>query len=168
LTLAAATLGWSLVLAPEATHAPPSAQAPARPVTAGFEQSSRRTDAPPAEPANARGGDVVFEDYPLRDADLAPLHRGDRIELPHPDGGTIDLRVERVESTRDRRHLTLLHDGLSSTFTEARGAFFGTLATPRGVYALEGNAQHSRLTRHALLDQRMNSNVLDYRPLPSS
>ncbi len=113
-----------------------------------------------------RASDVILEAYPLREPYLAALHQGDRIALPHPDGGTIDLVVARVTSMGDRRHLTLTHDGLPSTFTQAHGAFFGTLATTRGVYALEGNEQQAWLTRHAALDQRTNTHALDYRSLP--
>lgn len=122
---------------------------------------------PPAAKADRRGADVTFESYPLGDRDLATLRLGDRIELPHPDGGTIELTVARSESTPGRRHVMLLHDGLASTFTRARGAFFGTLATPTGVYALEGTQRTSRLTRHALLDQRMSPYAPDYRSTPS-
>ena len=88
--------------------------------------------------------------------------------MPNPDGGTIELRVERADAENGGRHLLLVHGGLVSTFTEARGAFFGTVATPRGVYALEGDVRGSRLTRHALLDQRMNNHALDYRYVPAT
>ncbi len=169
LTLAAALIGWAVFLAPFRTNT----------VTidrVSIAQAREDYSAVIATPSSRsrlaefgrRGSDVVFEDYPLGDAELATLQTGDRVELPHPDGGTIDLRVERAESSNGRRHLVLVHDGLVSTFTEAHGAFLGTLATPRGVYALEGDAQSSRLTRHALLDQRMNAHALDYRPSPAS
>ncbi len=120
-------------------------------------------------PIETRGSDVLLEDYPLTETTLSTLQRGDRIALPHPDGGTIELRVERADAEHGGRHLTLVQsDGLVSTFTESHGAFFGTLATPRGVYALEGSASGSRLTRHTLLDQRMNSHALDYRTIPAT
>jgi hypothetical protein len=119
-------------------------------------------------PIETRGSDVLLEDYPLTETTLSTLQRGDRIALPHPDGGTIELRVERADAEHGGRHLKLVQsDGLVSTFTESHGAFFGTLATPRGVYALEGGVNGSRLTRHTLLDQRMNSHALDYRNVPA-
>ncbi len=123
-----------------------------------------------AQRAEERSSDVVREDYALNEGALTKLRRGDRIALPHPDGGTVELRVARADSADGHRHLLLVNvnDGLVSTFTEARGSFFGTLATPRGVYALEGDARGSRLTRHASLDQRMNSHALDYRNRPAS
>ena len=111
---------------------------------------------------------MVQEDYPLDVTFLSSLQTGDRIALPHPDGGRVELRVERTEAQNGIRHLRLADQGLVSTITEAGGAFFGTLATPRGVYALEGDGRGSRLTRHAALDQRMNSHALDYRHAPSS
>ena len=162
----AALAGWCALLAPPEKK-PSASIVPARRFeNSQFEQQPHRANTGEREtPAHA--SDVVVEDYPLRDADLAVLHRGDRIALPHPDGGTIDLVVERVDSFSDRRHLALTHDGLPSTFTEARGAFFGTVATRAGVYALEGNEQRSQLTRHTLLDQRTNANARDYRPSPS-
>jgi hypothetical protein len=161
---AVALVGWCALLAPEKKQSDPIVLPAAR-VTSNFERPHRADAVEKETPTHA--SDVVVEDYPLREVDLAGLHRGDRIELPHPDGGTIDLVVERVETFGDRRHLVLTHDGLPSTFTETHGAFFGTVATRSGVYALEGGEQRSQLTRHALLDQRMNSNALDYRSLPS-
>ena len=166
LTLAAAIIGWGVCLAPASKQAPSNAQTSA-PLTANAVQPPRAVAGAAALEPSRPDSDVVREDYPLSDPDLAALHRGDRIELPHPDGGTIDLWVARVESTADSRHLMLIHEGLPSTFTQSHGAFFGTLATSRGVYALEGNEWRSRLTRHTLLDQRMNSNALDYLSLPS-
>lgn len=166
LILAAASIGWGVLLAPFRTdtvaigHAPMN-EVRARPSTPIAMPSSRPSD------FRRRGSDVVLEDYPLDDAALAALQPGDRVEWPHPDGGTVDLRVERAESANGQRHLLLIHSGLVSTFTQAHGAFLGTLATPRGVYALEGDAHGSRLTRHALLDQRMNAHALDYRPSPA-
>lgn len=165
IAVAAALAGWSVLLAPPEKKRPFPIVRPDGFVRSHHEQSSRHTDVETETATHP--SDVVVENYPLRDGDLAVLHRGDHIALPHPDGGTIDLVVERVDSFEDRRHLRLTHDALPSTFTEARGAFFGTLATRRGVYALEGNAQRGWLTRHALLDQRTHSNALDYRSLPS-
>jgi hypothetical protein len=166
IVFAAALVGWCALLAPP-QRKPSALIVPAlRLENSQVEQQPHRADTGQRETLR-HASDVVVEDYPLRDADLAVLHRGDRIALPHPDGGTIDLVVERVDVFSDRRHLALTHDGLPSTFTEARGAFFGTVATRAGVYALEGNEQRSQLTRHTLLDQRTNPNALDYRPSPS-
>ena len=167
LTFVAALVVWLVLLAPEAARvgSPATAQ-PRQPTTTersvrGDDLSNERTAS-----ANERGADVVFEDYPLNSAELGALRQGDRIVLTHPDGGSIDLHVVRIDSTPQRRHLLLMHGALASTFTESNGTFFGTLATTRGVYALEGNAQRSRLTRHALLDLRMNPHAPDYRSHP--
>ncbi len=63
---------------------------------------------------------MLLEDYPLTETMLSKLQRGDRIALPHPDGGTIELRVERADAEHGGRHLMLVQsDGLVSTFTEA-------------------------------------------------
>ena len=166
LILLIALVAWTAVLAPAQTRA-----IELRLLATGTQhrsQAASTDSAPPTPRIEERGRDVVFEDYPLTDGALTNLRRGDRIALPHPDGGTVELRVERADSADGHRHLLLVHDGLVSTFTEARGAFFGTVATPRGVYALEGDARGSRLTRHASLDQRMNSHALDYRNGPAS
>ncbi len=166
LVLLVALIAWAAFLAPVRTRAiagHPLASGETHRTLSGSAEA--RTAASPDE---VRGSDVVLEDYPLTDAALSSLRRGDRIALPNPDGGTIELRVERADAENGGRHLLLVHGGLVSTFTEARGAFFGTLATPRGVYALEGDVRSSRLTRHTLLDQRMNNHALDYRYVPAT
>ncbi len=167
LTFVAALIGWAVFLEPLRTSVVAIGHVP---ITSVSNQPSTAIAAPSNRPSDfgRRGSDVVFEDYPLGDVELALLQPGDQVEWPHPDGGIIELRVERAESANGRRHLVLVHDRLVSTFTEAHGAFLGTLATPRGVFALEGDAQSSRLTRHALLDLRMNAHALDYRQSPAS
>jgi hypothetical protein len=167
LTFVAALAVWFVLLAPDATRVvSPAAAQPRQPATT--ERAVRSDDRSNGRMAgaNERGADVVFEDYPLNSTELGALRQGDRIVLTHPDGGSIDLHVVRIDSTPQRRHLLLMHGALASTFTESNGTFFGTLATPRGVYALEGNALRSRLTRHALLDLRMNPHAPDYRSYP--
>ena len=170
LVLLTAFIAWAALLAPMGTRAI-AVHVPARP-EADLWMTPTSGAAPTHDvetPVETRGSDVTLEDYPLTETTLSALQRGDRIALPHPDGGTIELRVERAESEHGGRHLMLVQsDGLVSTFTEGHGTFFGTLATRRGVYALEGNSHGSRLTRHSLLDQRMNSHALDYRNVPAS
>jgi hypothetical protein len=167
LVLLAAFIAWSAFLAPVSTRAI-AVQTPARAETHWIPAATvtpRHAEGSIETP----GSDVLLEDYPLTQMMLSTLQRGDRIALPHPDGGTIELRVERADAEHGGRHLMLVQsDGLVSTFTESHGTFFGTLATPRGVYALEGNVRGSRLTRHALLDQRINSHALDYRNAPAA
>lgn len=169
LVLLAAFIVWAALLAPVGTRAT-AVHAPARTETVHWIPATSAAPAHDAQaPIETRGSDVVLEDYPLTETTLSKLQRGDRLALPHPDGGTIELRVERAEAEHGGRHLMLVQsDGLVSTFTESRGAFFGTVATPRGVYALEGGVSGSRLTRHTLLDQRMNSHALDYRTVPAT
>ena len=121
----------------------------------------------PGSATSPQACDLIVEDYRLREPQLAALRFGDRIVVPHPDGGTIELQVTRLESSNSNNHLTLSYDGLISTFTLARGSFFGTLATAQGVYALEGDAHRSTLIRHALLDQRINSHAPDFRTVPA-
>ena len=166
LILLAALVAWTAFLAPVRTSAI-IVQPRATPQTDRSLPTPHRSSASRARIAT-RGSDVVQEDYPLDVTFLSSLQTGDRIALPHPDGGRVELRVERTEAQNGIRHLRLADQGLVSTITEAGGAFFGTLATPRGVYALEGDGRGSRLTRHAALDQRMNSHALDYRHAPSS
>lgn len=177
LLASAALLGWGVLLAPDQHHpraTAPSAASPHVPMIARLHNNVRRRAASPnagfqpSSTIDRHASDVVVEAYPLRESQLAALRLADRIELPHPDGGTIELDLTRIESSHGRCHLTLVHDGLISTFTIARGSFFGTLATTRGVYALEGDRYRSTLIRQALLDQRMNSHALDYRPIPSA
>jgi hypothetical protein len=165
LVFALALVGWCALLAPPEKKPSVPIVRPDAFESSKIEQPHRVDTVEHETPTHA--SDVVVEEYPLRDVDLAVLSPGEHIVLPHPDGGTIDLVVERVESLADRRHLSLTYDGLPSTFTETRGEFFGTVATRSGVYALEGNGQRSQLTRHALLDQRTNAHALDYRSLPS-
>ncbi len=167
LVLLAAFIAWAAFLAPVSTRAiavQTSARAETQRIPAAT-VTPRHAEASIETPSS----DVLLEDYPLTETMLSTLQRGDRIVLPHPDGGTIELRVERADAEHGGRHLMLVQsDGLVSTFTESHGTFFGTLATPRGVYALEGNVRGSRLTRHALLDQRINSHALDYRNAPAA
>jgi hypothetical protein len=169
LVLLAALIAWAALLAPIGTRAI-AVHAQTRTETDHWIPATRAAPTHDAEASiETRGSDVLLEDYPLTETTLSTLQRGDRIELPHPDGGTIELRVERADAEHGGRHLMLVQsDGLVSTFTEGGGAFFGTLATPRGVYALEGGVNGSRLTRHTLLDQRMNSHAPDYRNVPAT
>ena len=169
-------IGWIVLLAPD-PHNLRMADAdvtPLRaPTVARHHADHRRTAlslALPTETGSAarpQACDLIVEDYRLREPQLSALRLGDRIRLPHPDGGTIELQVTRLESSNSNNHLTLSYDGLISTFTLARGSFFGTLATTQGVYALEGDAHRSTLIRHALLDQRINSHASDYRTVPA-
>jgi len=167
LTFAAAIIGWSVLLAPTSRPVRAIATKSEPLATKTIAAASQRVRHAPPPVSIHRGSDVVPETYRLRDGQLAALHVGDHVVLPNPDGGVIQLRVERVESTPAGRHLLLTHDGLPSTFTQSHGQFFGTLATAHGVYALEGSERQGWLTRHTQLDQRMNSNALDYRSLPS-
>ena len=170
IAFATALLGWIVVLAPAppssvdvavpASRSAPVPTAPAPPIESS--PSSKPTETVPT-----RGSDVILEDYPLRTASIRTWRANDHVELPVPDGRTIDLRVERDTRLDGRRHVTLSHDGLVSTFTQSGDRYFGTLATADGVYALDGDEQSARLTRHALLDQRTNPNAEDYRARPS-
>ena len=176
LLASAALIGWVVLLAPDLRRpraTDPSIASPQLTTIARRNDIGRHYALSPnpafeqSSAADRRASDVIVDDYPLRESQLAALRLGDRIVLPYPDGGTIELRVARLETSNGRHHLTLWHDGLVSTFTMARGTFFGTLATAQGVYALEGGTHHSALIRHALLDQRINSHALDYRTAPA-
>ena len=160
IAFATALLGWIVVLAPAPQRHDTDVPTSIDPVpTIGLPPIAK----PPDEAAPSRGSDVVPEDYPLRTATVRAWRANDRVEVPDANGGTIDLRVERDASVAGRRHLTLTHDGLVSTFTQSGDRYFGTLATADGVYALDGDEHAGRLTRHAALDQRMNSHATDYR-----
>lgn len=172
-----ALIGWVVLLAPDPHDirtADPTATPLRAPTVARRHADHRRNvssmprRSESASRTNPHASDVIVEAYRLRGSQLATLRIGERIVLPHPDGGTIELQVARLETSNSRNHLTLTYDGLVSTFTMARGSFFGTLATAQGVYALQGDAYRSTLIRHALLDQRINSHALDYRTAPSS
>jgi hypothetical protein len=163
---AIALLGWIVVLAPT----PPGADRQARTIdrTSAIEPPQsppRRT--PLTEASPTRGGDVVLEDYPLRAATVRRWRANELIEVPDADGVMIALRIERDSNVAGRRHLTLTHDGLVSTFTQSGDRYFGTLATATGVYALDGDDRAGHLTRHALLDQRTNPHATDYRTPPA-
>src|SRR5262249_49207748 len=110
----AALLGWSLVLAPmprAPAHIGSAVQArPEVPRTTAPQPSSHR-DAASQSPL-LRGSDVIAESYPVHAASVRAWRLGDRVELPDPAGGTLALRVERVEADARARHLTLLSDGL--------------------------------------------------------
>jgi hypothetical protein len=115
---------------------------------------------------DAPESDAPSEPYPLSARRLADLAPGARLRLPDPAGGEIEFVVAAIEWAPPIRRLRLTHDGLPSTFTVKGPAFFGTLATPRGVYALEGHNRATRLVRQATLDQR-NVHASDFRPAPA-
>ena len=162
---AVALTGWTVALAPPQRDAFDHAQRIAAAPTEPARPSAATTESTPAF-VPVRGADIVLEDYPLRTATLRAWHTDDRVVVPDPDGGRIELHVDRDVTTAGRRHLTLTHDALVSTFTVAGSHYFGTLATVDGVYALDGDDISARLTRQAALDQRINPHALDYRPRP--
>jgi hypothetical protein len=165
IVFAAALLGWTVTLAPH--HSYPRDVAVRDPIVAPLQRPTPLSLPQRGSRQPTRGSDVVVESYPLRAATLTTWRANDRVQLPDPDGGTVDLRVDRVVLDARARHLMLLHDALVSTFTQSDGHYFGTLATAHGVYALDGDDRMARLTRHALLDQRMVRDVPDYSPPPA-
>jgi len=160
-----ALLAWMVALAP--TPQPSRVDLPTRPSEAAPAIEPLPFANPPTEDAPTRGSDVIVEDYPVRTAALRAWHANDQVEVPDADGRLVELHVERDSTAGGRRHLTLSHDGLVSTFTQSGDRYFGTLATADGVYALDGDERSARLTRHALLDQRMNPHATDYRARPT-
>ncbi|NJN53195.1 MAG: hypothetical protein HC809_17010 [Gammaproteobacteria bacterium] len=122
-----------------------------------------RLDAPDTDVPDV---DVPGDPYPPIARLLDDLRVGSTLRLPDPEGGAIDLRVDAIESTASAIRMRLTNADLPSTVTMTSTRFYATVATPRGVYALSGDSQGTRLLNHAVLDHR-NLHAIDYRPPPS-
>ncbi len=112
------------------------------------------------------GSDMHTQRYPLARADIERLAVGDRIELPDPEGGWIDLEVENVRDSDSSRTLRLVSNGLVSTMTIGDMGFFGTVSTPRGVYGIASSGTDSLLIDQRVLERRANPHLSDYEKPP--
>lgn len=114
--------------------------------------SRQHTDKPTAAPAStdfALQADIVPLPYDFDPGALDELASQGSLRLAHPEGG--ELRVTLISATTHQgtRTLKVVSDGYPGIITQRGASFFATLATNRGVYAIE-----HRQGATALVDQR--------------
>ncbi len=118
------------------------------------------------------------EDWPAADSDTTPepfaldqqkleqlLDEG-ALTLPHPQGGSMHLRLLASHSQGRLQLLRLQIAGLPGQVTRSANGFFGTLATDRGIYSIENHGLTTHIVNHQQLDQRLLPGFSDARPTP--
>lgn len=97
---------------------------------------------------------------------LDALIRTGTLEVLHPEGGVIQIELDRLVENDDMRVLHVRSAGLRGVITERSGNYFATIATPEGVYLVERRAGHTRITDQRQLDLKSNPHDRDYRHAP--
>ena len=117
--------------------------------------------------------DTVAVAYPFAAADVDDLVRHGTIEIPHPEGGLLELTLRDARSEQGSRVIRVLSDGLPGVITQRGPRLIGTIATHGGVYSLTSHGNGSRhaapvtrLIDQRQLDLRVAPNRKDYRHVP--
>jgi len=117
--------------------------------------------------------DTVALDYPFAAADVDELVRDGTIEIPHPEGGLLELTLRDARYEQGSRVVRVLSDGLPGVITQRGQRLIGTIATRSGVYSLSSHLSGSsnappltRLIDQRQLDLRVAPNRQDYRHVP--
>lgn len=145
--------------------------------------SLRFSDAAPAQPrqlpATTSAGHhsaAAFEFRPVADVtahaidfdhhSITTLVDEGLLVLDHPEGGDLVVSLISEQTVNGVRTLAVRSDGYPGTITTSGSNFFATLATERGVYAIEHRQGTSRLIDQRQLDLRITRP--DYQHVPTA
>jgi hypothetical protein len=137
------------VYSPEAVTPFESASRISDTVTASPRQHTDILTAAPASTDFALQADIVPLAYDFDSGALDELASRGSLRLAHPEGGELQVTLISVTTHQRTRTLQVVADGYPGTITQRGASFFATLATERGVYAIE-----HRQGATALVDQR--------------
>lgn len=98
--------------------------------------------------------DVIAMESPLNQAMLTTLVQTGRMTLELPDGQALALIVDEIDERRGHQRIRVRSAGGTGQFTRANWGFFGTIATPRGVYSIENQGLKTYIVNHSELDRR--------------
>ena len=114
--------------------------------------------------------DVVTLDYPFDTTGIEQLLDNGSIQIPHPEGGLLQVTLRDVRYRHGARILRVQSDGLPGVITQRGERFVGTIATNRATYNLSQHSYQDRgaaqLTDQRQLDLRITPNRDDYRRVP--
>lgn len=139
-----------------------------------FTAAARQPAPEPAPDApNGLPLDTLALAYPFAATDVDNLLRHGTIEIPHPEGGMLELTLRDARFEQGSRVIRVLSDGLPGVITQRGPRLIGTIATRRGVYSLSSHGNGSsnavpvtRLIDQRQLDLRVAPNRKDYRHVP--
>jgi hypothetical protein len=97
---------------------------------------------------------------------LTRLIEKGQLVLDHPEGGDLVVSLVSQQTVNGVRTLAVRSDGYPGTITARGNNFFATLATHRGVYAIEHRHGTSQLIDHRQLDLRITRP--DYQHVPTA
>lgn len=132
--------------------------------------SSRQpTDQPPASPTLkdiALPADVTPLAMAFEVAALDELASQGSLRLAHPEGGELLVTLVDERISNGTRTMAVRSDGYPGVITQRGTSFFATLATHRGVYALEHHHGTTLLIDQRQLDQR--NTQQDFQHVPAA
>ena len=108
-----------------------------------------------AQPHFPHQPDVTPSSIDFDQHSLDTLIRRGQLTLDHPEGGELVLTLEARRVNNGIETLSVRSDGLPGTITTRGNSFFATLATHRGVYAIEHRHGRAQLIDQRQLDLRI-------------
>lgn len=135
--------------------------------TANSRQNSppHRTDTAAADWTPAAGSDITTSTINFDPRTLSRLINQGHVTVDHPEGGDLVLTLVSASEHAGIRTLAVRSDNYPGTITARGDSFFATLATERGVYAIEHRRGVSYLVDQRQLDLRITQP--DYRHVPT-
>jgi len=131
----------------------------------------RQDSSPPASDASvadwtpATGSDVTATTINFDSDTLTRLINQGQVTVDHPEGGDLVLSLVSKSEQAGIRTLAVRSNNYPGTITARGDSFFATLATQRGVYAIEHRHGVSYLVDQRQLDLRITQP--DYRHVPT-